>query len=100
MIQNKDYWTENYHKGFNRPPNDYYHPSMPATKLCHAFGTFWYKILEDCAIMWKHSRYHYPKGWIVYEKRTKPVPKLVNYKWLMNQPGYSDDSPRGWQYET
>lgn len=96
MIKNRDYWTDNYYRGYKRPPNDWYHPDMPAKKLCHAFGTFWYQILRDCCVMWKHAAYDYPEGYIVYQRRSKPLNKIVNYKWLLAQKGYDENNSRGW----
>ena len=95
MIQNVDYWTENYLRGVNRPPHSYYHPSMPTKKLCHALGTIWYEITQECSITWKNSRYDYPGGMIVYERRSKPV-GIVNYDWIRRQKGYDKNNSRGW----
>jgi len=78
-----DYWEKNSTK--RRPRKDYYHPDMPTRYLGHHFGTMWYEILEDCGIMWKNHWADYPKGMIVYEKRSKPMLHIVNYEWLRRQ---------------
>jgi len=94
-----DYWTKGYLLGYRRPPNDHWHPKMPTRKLCHALGTIWYQLTEDCCIQWMHNRYDYPKGWIVYEKRSKPIGH-VNYKWILAQKGYDENNVRGWINDT